>query len=196
MAPHSSTLAWKIPWTEEHGGLQSMGSQRIGHDWVTSLSLSPALQRPGRHKTWCLSIDSQWNILEQNWEHMWPRHPNNITGISNLFVNSFSNSQFLEHSQMTEQYQSLRDLVDYAASPTKKIKGIGANLWTSASFLDYYITGLRWSPRRTNWCKNTNTDNTRTVKCKGYYLFFWQSNLPKPGFCLFINEVTSDVAWL
>ena len=32
MAPHSSTLAWKIPWTEEHGGLQSMGSQRVGHD--------------------------------------------------------------------------------------------------------------------------------------------------------------------
>ena len=32
MAPHSSTLAWKIPWTEEPGGLQSMGSQRVGHD--------------------------------------------------------------------------------------------------------------------------------------------------------------------
>ena len=32
MAAHSSTLAWKIPWTEEHGGLQSMGSQRVGHD--------------------------------------------------------------------------------------------------------------------------------------------------------------------
>ena len=32
MAPHSSTLAWKIPWTEEHGRLQSMGSQRVGHD--------------------------------------------------------------------------------------------------------------------------------------------------------------------
>ena len=39
MAPHSSTLAWKIPWTEESGGLQSMGSQRVGHDWATSLSL-------------------------------------------------------------------------------------------------------------------------------------------------------------
>ena len=38
MAPHSSTLAWKIPWTEEPGGVQSMGSQRVGHDWVTSLS--------------------------------------------------------------------------------------------------------------------------------------------------------------
>ena len=39
MAPHSSTLAWKIPWTEEPGGLQSMRSQRVGHDWATSLSL-------------------------------------------------------------------------------------------------------------------------------------------------------------
>ena len=38
-APHSSTLAWKIPWTEEPGGLQSMGSLRVGHDWATSLSL-------------------------------------------------------------------------------------------------------------------------------------------------------------
>ena len=32
MAPHSSTLAWKIPWTEEPGGLQSMGWLRVGHD--------------------------------------------------------------------------------------------------------------------------------------------------------------------
>ena len=39
MVPHSSTLAWKIPWTEEPGGLQSMGSRRVGHYWVTSLSL-------------------------------------------------------------------------------------------------------------------------------------------------------------
>ena len=32
MAPHSSPLAWKIPWMEDPGGLQSMGSQRVGHD--------------------------------------------------------------------------------------------------------------------------------------------------------------------
>ena len=38
MAPHSSTLAWKIPWTEEPGGLQSMGLLRVGHDLATSLS--------------------------------------------------------------------------------------------------------------------------------------------------------------
>ena len=39
MATHSSMLAWRIPWTEELGRLQSTGSQRVGHDWVTSLSL-------------------------------------------------------------------------------------------------------------------------------------------------------------
>ena len=38
MAPHSSTLAWKIPWMEEPGGLQSMGLLGVGHDWATSLS--------------------------------------------------------------------------------------------------------------------------------------------------------------
>ena len=37
MATHSSTLAWKIPWTEEPGKLQSMGSQRVGQDRATSL---------------------------------------------------------------------------------------------------------------------------------------------------------------
>ena len=37
--PHSSTLAWKIPWMEEPGRLQSMGWLRVGHDWVTSLAL-------------------------------------------------------------------------------------------------------------------------------------------------------------
>ena len=40
MAPHSSTLAWKIPWMEEPGRLQSMGLLRVGHDWATSLSPS------------------------------------------------------------------------------------------------------------------------------------------------------------
>ena len=47
MATHSSTFAWKIPWTEEPGGLQSMGSWRVRHDWVASLSLFhfPALEK-------------------------------------------------------------------------------------------------------------------------------------------------------
>ena len=37
IASHSSILAWKISWTEEPGGLQSMGSQKVGHDWATNI---------------------------------------------------------------------------------------------------------------------------------------------------------------
>ena len=44
MAPDSSTLAWKIPWMEEPGRLQSMGSLRVRHDWATSLSLFTFMQ--------------------------------------------------------------------------------------------------------------------------------------------------------
>ena len=45
MAIHSSTLAWKTPWTEEPDRLQSMGSQRLGHNWATSFSLSQQKQK-------------------------------------------------------------------------------------------------------------------------------------------------------
>ena len=40
LATHFSTLAWKIPWTGEPGRLQSMGSQRVGHDWGTKCTFS------------------------------------------------------------------------------------------------------------------------------------------------------------
>ena len=53
MAPHSSTIAWKIPWTEEPGRLQSMGSQRVGHDWVTSLSLFLFLRQLCKSRCYC-----------------------------------------------------------------------------------------------------------------------------------------------
>ena len=41
MATHSSILAWKISWTEEPGGLQSIGSQRVGHNWRSLVGCSP-----------------------------------------------------------------------------------------------------------------------------------------------------------
>ena len=46
MVTHSSTLAWKIPWMEEPGRLQSMGSQRVEYDWATSLSFYLIIYHP------------------------------------------------------------------------------------------------------------------------------------------------------
>ena len=66
MAPHSSTLAWKIPWTEEPGRLQPMESLRVRHDWVTSLSCigegnnNPlqysCLENPRNRRGWWASV--------------------------------------------------------------------------------------------------------------------------------------------
>ena len=58
MATHSNILAWRIPWTEEPGGLQSMGSQRVGHDWTTTKQSSWIIPR-------ALSID---DLDEAIWE--------------------------------------------------------------------------------------------------------------------------------
>ena len=46
MATHSGSLAWKTPWTEEPGRLQSMGSQRVGHDWATLLCFQSGANKP------------------------------------------------------------------------------------------------------------------------------------------------------
>ena len=61
VATHSSPLAWKIPWTEEPGRLQSLGSRRVGHDWVTSVSLFSFMhwRRKWQHTPVFLSGDSQ-----------------------------------------------------------------------------------------------------------------------------------------
>ena len=84
MAPHSSTLAWKIPWTEEPGRLQSMGSLRVGLDWVTSLSLFTFMHwrrkwqpipvfLPGDSQGWgsllgcCLWGRTELNTTEATW---------------------------------------------------------------------------------------------------------------------------------
>ena len=59
MTTHSSTLAWKIPWTEEPGRLQSMGSLRVGHDWVTSLHFTATIFLVAQ-EPWSFSTTTVW----------------------------------------------------------------------------------------------------------------------------------------
>ena len=74
MAPHCSTLAWKIPWVEEPGGLQSMGLLRVGHDWATSLSLFTFMhwRRKWQSTPVFLPQESQewWSLMAC---HLWGR---------------------------------------------------------------------------------------------------------------------------
>ena len=57
MATHSSILAWEFSWTEEPGGLQSMGSQRVGHDWATNTYLLTYLL------TSCVAQGTQYFVI-------------------------------------------------------------------------------------------------------------------------------------
>ena len=92
MAPQSSTLAWKIPWMEEPGGLQSMGSLRVGHDWMILLSLFTFMHwkrkwqptpvfLPGESQGWgslvgchlwgCTESDTTEATWKQQLQHSW-----------------------------------------------------------------------------------------------------------------------------
>ena len=95
IATHSSILAWKIPWTEEPGRLQSMGSQRVRHDWATSLHLiwlSRHFPEPGLNPdlhfpnvlTWTNDSITLWNghnnnhtlficLINTYWAPLWSR---------------------------------------------------------------------------------------------------------------------------
>ena len=80
MVPHSSTLAWKIPWTEEPGRLQSLGSWRVGHDWATLLSLFTFMhwRRKWQPTPVFLPGESQgWGILVDC--HLWGRTESDTT---------------------------------------------------------------------------------------------------------------------
>ena len=66
MATHSSTFAWKTPWMEEPGRLQSMGLQRVGHDWETSLLA--AFTSPPENDLCFLRLFKEWGDHRRSWE--------------------------------------------------------------------------------------------------------------------------------
>ena len=81
MAPHSSTLAWKIPWMEEPGKLQSMGSLTVGHDWATSLSLFMHWRRKWQPTPVFLPGESQgWGSLVGC--HLWGHTESDMTEVT------------------------------------------------------------------------------------------------------------------
>ena len=107
MATHSSTLASKIPWTEEPGRLQSMGSQRVWQDWVTSLSfffflLQMSRWRPsgpsGKFQLTGVSDPRDWDQL-----HLWLKVPQTghllmwpppaIQWLAMVYLDSYSQSE-------------------------------------------------------------------------------------------------------
>ena len=71
MATHSSILAWRIPWTEEPGGQQSMGSQRIGHNWTTNTFMSSTVRKEQAWSSCSELIPCLWKVCANTFESEW-----------------------------------------------------------------------------------------------------------------------------
>ena len=74
MAPHFSTLVWKIPWTEELGRLQSMGSLRVGHDFTFTFHFHALEKEMATH-----SSVLAWGLWSLVGCHLWGRTESNTT---------------------------------------------------------------------------------------------------------------------
>ena len=113
MAPHSSTLAWKIPWMEEPVRLQSMGSLRVGHDWATSLSLFTFMhwRRKWQPTPVLLPGESQgWGSLVGC--HLWGRDWSNLAAAESIFSSTYLKERFFNlifqmSNSLSGQYDKL-----------------------------------------------------------------------------------------
>ena len=143
MAPHSSTLAWRSPWTEEPGGLQSTGSQRVRHDWVTSLSLfmvyypfsAPTAKSLQSCPTLCDPID----VSPPGSPHPWDS-PGKNTGVGCHFPLQWMKVK--SESEVAQSCPSLSDPMDRSL-PGSSVHGIfqarvlewGATAFSNVTFL-------------------------------------------------------------
>ena len=86
MTPHSSTLAWKIPWMEEPGRLQSMGSLRVGHNWATSLS---RIGEGNGNPLQCSCLENPRDGVAQSWTRLkWLSSSNSRVRLKSLVLDS------------------------------------------------------------------------------------------------------------
>ena len=115
MATHSSILAWRIPWTEEPGGLQSTGLQRVGHNWATSLSLSffPL--------TSSIGITSEKAVAPHSstlaWKIPWTEEPGRLQSMGSLSRARLSDFTFTFHFHALEKEMATHSSVLAPGNP-------------------------------------------------------------------------------
>ena len=127
MAPHSSTLAWKIPWMEEPGRLQTMGSRRVRHDWSDlaaydlwdSLVSQMVKNLPTMQETWIRSL-SREDPMEKEmatyssilaWKIPWTEEPGGLPS---------TGSQRVRHDWATEHIHTLWVILKYFLMQTSQ----------------------------------------------------------------------------
>ena len=115
MATHSSTLAWEIPWTEVRGRLQSMGSQRVGHDWATSL-----------HFTFRNYDGSKYTFMDRVPDRLLPKHGK----LNVLSGRSFRKQQKQEGTTFSPETDHITFMWEVPSLYTEERSIISKDNWT------------------------------------------------------------------
>ena len=113
MTTYSSILAWRIPWKEEPGGLQSMGSQRVGHDWVTNnnnntltlFCVTLYISKILNHQT--SSILTYWN--ENNLSYL---KEMSIHSKNSIFIKKISHSLISKFTKISSWIKVVKHITD------------------------------------------------------------------------------------
>ena len=143
MATHSSTLAWRIPWMEEPGGLQSMGQKRVRHDWATSLTHSK------HHTSWVTMVPFTFKEKKKKKKPKMNLHWHIIVKYLSLLLGSFLVLYILPVWTNVEwhihYYNIMLDVLTALKSSLLClfILRITHQPWTHWSF--YHICEMKWS---------------------------------------------------
>ena len=114
MVTHSSTLAWKIQWTEKPGRLQSMGLQRVGHDWATSLTHSLT-------HSWIVTWSSPRSSDSRELTHHLILHPVKLKGWVSSMNLSFTCLPYSSSLLLFQRLSSVCSLHNRPINPRDKV---------------------------------------------------------------------------
>ena len=159
MATHSSILAWRIPWTEEPNGLQSIGCQRVGHNWAHT-------QAPRRH----FSIKGFLPFFFLNSGFFIPEHSIDLCSMGKPFTKTgldyFTNIILLKEFSATDQNFLSHSLRGEGTLAEKNVSGTspggkciflyGRQLWRSRESHDWGFTGVKRMKKK---CSNSTVGN-------------------------------------
>ena len=185
MATHSSTLAWKIPWIQEPGRLQSVGPQRVGHDWVTSpyLTLPNLLYYPT-----LISIHDYWKKYSFDYMDLFWQNDVSAFNILSRFVIAFlSRSKYLfiswlqSWSAVILEPKKIKSAVVFTFPPSYRCVLIKMSTWLAPRF-ERKLNGLKQIPLVSSRClasrKLFNLTGSCSVcdigskECEWFILFF------------------------
>ena len=189
IATHSSTLAWKIPWTEKRGRLQSTGSQRDRHYWATSLS--PSILQNTKNMWWNL-LSAFGSLPVWNWVYVpkgmfmgqgpYTNAPQHLCATGKgrwTFASYFSAQEFLFIFHRKKHFFCIWEPCVYDLSENSILL---ISIYSKAHWAEYvYVCECRVRGRGMLGWERANTDRKHTLKCSLFTQWMLLSTLYMSG---------------